>query len=86
MLNAKLKKYVSWKPDPDAETFDAFTVDWHEYLIYASPFPFYYKFKGIYIFRKYCHQYFIGICKVQEYILHLDLIDEWKDPSIQLGV
>ena len=27
-LNAKLPRYFSWKPDPFAETVDAFTLDW----------------------------------------------------------
>ncbi|KAJ8048040.1 hypothetical protein HOLleu_00199 [Holothuria leucospilota] len=36
-LNAQLKRYVSWKPDPGSEAVDAFVVDWHPYYFYAFP-------------------------------------------------
>ncbi|KAL0881867.1 hypothetical protein ABMA27_001639 [Loxostege sticticalis] len=35
--NAKCLLYISWKPDPDALTVDAFTVNWHSYFFYAFP-------------------------------------------------
>lgn len=35
--NAKCPIYISWKPDPDALTVDAFTVNWHTYFFYAFP-------------------------------------------------
>ena len=38
-LNAKVKKFVSWRPDPEACAVDAFTIDWGTQLNYAfSPF------------------------------------------------
>jgi len=36
-LNAQLECFVSWKPDPDAEAIDAFSVNWADRLIYAFP-------------------------------------------------
>jgi len=36
-LNAKVKKYVSWHPDPEACAVDAFTIDWETQLNYAFP-------------------------------------------------
>ena len=37
-LNAKVKWFCSWKPDPDAIHVDAFTICWSNYsLIYAFP-------------------------------------------------
>lgn len=36
-LNAKLPRYVSWKPDPEATFFDAFTICWSDYSFYAFP-------------------------------------------------
>lgn len=36
--NAKCKLYISWKPDPDAMTVDAFTINWkHIGFFYAFP-------------------------------------------------
>lgn len=35
--NAKTQCYISWKPDPEAITVDAFTIDWREYYFYAFP-------------------------------------------------
>lgn len=35
--NAKCQTYVSWKPDPDAITNDAFTIPWKNYFFYAFP-------------------------------------------------
>ncbi|CAK1601399.1 unnamed protein product [Parnassius mnemosyne] len=35
--NAKCLKYISWKPDPDAMTIDAFTVNWNSSFFYAFP-------------------------------------------------
>lgn len=35
--NAKSSQYISWKPDPDAITVDAFTINWHPYFFYAFP-------------------------------------------------
>lgn len=38
--NTKCKTYVSWKPDPDALTVDAFTINWKPFFFYAfPPFP-----------------------------------------------
>lgn len=36
-LNKQVDRYVSWKPDPDAEEIDAFSVHWSHELIYAFP-------------------------------------------------
>ncbi|KAG6438798.1 hypothetical protein O3G_MSEX000234 [Manduca sexta] len=36
-FNAKCIKYVSWLPDLDAFTVDAFTINWHGMLFYAFP-------------------------------------------------
>ena len=36
-LNAQLSRYVSWKPDPGAEAFDAFALDWSKERFYAFP-------------------------------------------------
>lgn len=36
-LNAKCKKYISWKRDPSAYNIDAFTIDWSPYYFYAFP-------------------------------------------------
>ncbi|KAI8441190.1 hypothetical protein MSG28_009421 [Choristoneura fumiferana] len=35
--NAKCKRYVSWKGDPDAFQIDAFTLSWKPYFFYAFP-------------------------------------------------
>lgn len=35
--NAKCNQYISWKPDPDAITIDAFTISWHKKFFYAFP-------------------------------------------------
>ncbi|XP_043470998.1 uncharacterized protein LOC122504134 [Leptopilina heterotoma] len=36
-VNAKCKKYVSWKKDPSSFTIDAFTLDWGKYFFFAFP-------------------------------------------------
>ena len=36
-LNAQLDRYVSWLPDPHAESVDAFTLDWSKFDFYAFP-------------------------------------------------
>ena len=37
-LNAQLPRYISWLPDPNAESVDAFTLDWGKFaLFYAFP-------------------------------------------------
>lgn len=36
-LNSQLDRYVSWKPDPDAEAIDAFSVNWSGKYIYCFP-------------------------------------------------
>lgn len=36
-LNAKCKKYVSWKPDANAMYIDAFTLEWSQFYFYAFP-------------------------------------------------
>ena len=36
-LNAQVKRYVSWKPDPEAEAVDAFSLYWGELSFYAFP-------------------------------------------------
>lgn len=35
--NAKCRVYVSWKPDPDALSVDAFTISWKKYYFYCFP-------------------------------------------------
>lgn len=35
--NNKCPKYVSWRPDPDALSVDAFTIPWNQYFFYAFP-------------------------------------------------
>ena len=38
-LNKKLANYVSWRPDPAAIAFDAFTINWSSYYAYVlAPF------------------------------------------------
>jgi hypothetical protein len=36
-LNTQLDRFVSWKPDPKAEAFDAFTLDGAEFVSYMFP-------------------------------------------------
>ncbi len=36
-LNARLKRYVSWRPDPFAEHVDAFLMSWEGLDAYAFP-------------------------------------------------
>ena len=36
-LNAQLPRYISWMPDPGAESIDAFSVDWKQFMFYAFP-------------------------------------------------
>ncbi len=36
-LNAQLDRYVTWFPDPHAESVDAFTLDWGTLSFYAFP-------------------------------------------------
>lgn len=36
-LNAQVKTFVSWKPDPDAAYVDAFTLTWTDSLLYIFP-------------------------------------------------
>ncbi|KAK3890263.1 hypothetical protein Pcinc_005794 [Petrolisthes cinctipes] len=37
-LNKQIKRFCSWKPDPEAEHFDAFTINWAQFeLIYMFP-------------------------------------------------
>lgn len=36
-LNAKCKKFVSWKKDPDSFKIDAFTFSWKNFFFYAFP-------------------------------------------------
>ena len=35
--NAQKRRYVSWKPDPEACTFDAFALNWEGLKGYAFP-------------------------------------------------
>ena len=35
--NAKVEVFCAWKPDPEAQFIDAFTVSWSEYHVYAFP-------------------------------------------------
>ncbi|KAJ8937225.1 hypothetical protein NQ314_011980 [Rhamnusium bicolor] len=37
LLNAKYRRYISWKPDPSALTIDAFTLPWKGEFFYAFP-------------------------------------------------
>ena len=34
-LNAQLRKFVSWRPDPEASQVDAFMLNWSEEMFYA---------------------------------------------------
>ena len=34
-VNAQLKSYVSWRPDPDAMAVDAFTLDWSKFRAFV---------------------------------------------------
>ena len=36
-LNYKIKPFVAYQPDPEAQSIDAFTVNWQHYLFYAFP-------------------------------------------------
>lgn len=36
-INTKYRVYCSWKRDPDAFAFDAFTVSWSDWIFYAFP-------------------------------------------------
>ena len=36
-VNAQLKSYVSWRPDPDAMAVDAFTLDWSKIRAFCFP-------------------------------------------------
>ena len=36
-LNTQLERYISWFPDPHAESVDAFTLDWSNLDFYAFP-------------------------------------------------
>lgn len=36
-LNRKVNKFVSWRPDPEAYSVDAFSTDWNSLLMYAFP-------------------------------------------------
>ena len=36
-LNKQVDRYISWLPDPGAETVDAFTIDWKPLSFYAFP-------------------------------------------------
>ena len=36
-VNAQLKSYVSWRPDPDAMAVDAFTLDWSKFRAFCFP-------------------------------------------------
>ena len=36
-LNAQLDRFVSWAPDPDAESVDAFCLNWRFFAFYAFP-------------------------------------------------
>lgn len=35
--NAKCKRFISWKPDPESEAVDAFTLNWTNLNFYAFP-------------------------------------------------
>ena len=34
-VNAQLKSYVFWRPDPDAMAVDAFTLDWSKFRAFC---------------------------------------------------
>ena len=36
-VNFQIKPCVSWQPDPQACTVDAFTIDWSKIIFYAFP-------------------------------------------------
>lgn len=36
-LNSQLKRFCSWKPDPDASFIDAFSIDWSDFKCYLFP-------------------------------------------------
>ena len=36
-LNKQLDRFVSWRPDPDAEFIDAFSISWQTLKFYAFP-------------------------------------------------
>lgn len=36
-LNHKLKPFVAYQPDPEAEAINAFSISWKPYLFYAFP-------------------------------------------------
>jgi hypothetical protein len=36
-LNYKIKPFISYQPDPEAEIINTFTVSWQPYLFYAFP-------------------------------------------------
>ena len=36
-LSAQLSRFVSWRPDPGAEAFDAFSLEWSKVRGYAFP-------------------------------------------------
>jgi hypothetical protein len=36
-VNAQLSRFVSWKPDPDACLFNAFSVSWRSFTPYVFP-------------------------------------------------
>ena len=50
-LNRKVKKFCSWKPDPDTAIIDAFSVDWGEFNLNYIFCPF--SLVGRAAFRKY---------------------------------
>lgn len=36
-LNRQLEKYISWFPDPQAITSDAFSINWSDFIPYIFP-------------------------------------------------
>ena len=36
-INSQLPRFVSFRPDPEAEEIDAFTLDWSQFKFYAFP-------------------------------------------------
>lgn len=36
-INAKCSRFVSWFPDPEAFSMDAFSIDWSKFYFYAFP-------------------------------------------------
>lgn len=58
--NSKLERYISWHRDPNAETIDAFTVNWERWFFYAFP-PFAIVLKTL---RKICAEGARGIVVV----------------------